>query len=282
MSKSSIWAKLKAKGFSDTACAAIMGNMQQESAFKPNNVEDRYHADTGKSDEYYTAAVDNGSYSRNDFMRDGGKAYGYGLCQWTFYSRKAGLYDFAKKRGVSIADEQMQIDWMMEEMHQSEYSSVYDTLMSGTSLKKMTEKFMCRFENPADQSECAINYRVGLAQAVYTEFAGTTPDDPSPDDPCPTPTPDPTPADPDTPDTPFWPFRGMKGGADDPGLCKGMVGCDVLALQAILTCQGYGCAADGIFGPITDEKVRQFQSDTEALSVDGIVGRNTWAALLTY
>lgn len=271
MSKSSIWARLKAKGFSDTACAAIMGNMQQESAFKPNNVEDRYHADTGKSDEYYTAAVDNGSYSRNDFMRDGGKAYGYGLCQWTFYSRKAGLYDFAKKRGVSIADEQMQIDWMMEEMHQSEYSSVYDTLMSGTSLKKMTEKFMCRFENPADQSEGAINYRVGLAQAVYTEFAGSTPDIPQAE-----------PGsmsgdaetgtgaqDPDTPTTPFWPPR---------MLCEGMVGADVVALQGLLLAHGYNVNASGVFANRTKAMVLAFQGEN-GLATDGIAGPMTFRAL---
>lgn len=261
MSKSSIWARLKAKGFSDTACAAIMGNMQQESAFKPNNVEDRYHADTGKSDEYYTAAVDNGSYSRNDFMRDGGKAYGYGLCQWTFYSRKAGLYDFAKKRGVSIADEQMQIDWMMEEMHQSEYSSVYDTLMSGTSLKKMTEKFMCRFENPADQSEGAINYRVGLAQAIYNEFAGTTPE--------PAPEPSPQPPEPDTPTTPFWPPR---------MLCEGMVGGDVAALQGLLLAHGCNAPLSGTFDNKTKAMTMAFQGEN-GLATDGIAGPLTFRAL---
>lgn len=36
---------------------------------------------------------------------------------------------------------------------------------------------------------------------------------------------------------------------------------------------------DGLFGPVTDQRVRQFQT-TEKLAVDGIVGKNTWAALL--
>lgn len=36
---------------------------------------------------------------------------------------------------------------------------------------------------------------------------------------------------------------------------------------------------DGIFGPKTEAAVRAFQSD-ENLTVDGIVGRNTWTALL--
>jgi N-acetylmuramoyl-L-alanine amidase len=36
--------------------------------------------------------------------------------------------------------------------------------------------------------------------------------------------------------------------------------------------------ADGIFGPITEEAVRRFQAG-KGLTVDGIVGRQTWAAL---
>lgn len=36
---------------------------------------------------------------------------------------------------------------------------------------------------------------------------------------------------------------------------------------------------DGLFGPKTDERIRQFQAD-ESLAVDGIVGTNTWTALL--
>jgi peptidoglycan hydrolase-like protein with peptidoglycan-binding domain len=38
-------------------------------------------------------------------------------------------------------------------------------------------------------------------------------------------------------------------------------------------------AVDGIFGPKTEAAVRAFQSD-ENLTVDGIVGRYTWTALL--
>ncbi|GAA2852166.1 hypothetical protein Acy02nite_36020 [Actinoplanes cyaneus] len=36
---------------------------------------------------------------------------------------------------------------------------------------------------------------------------------------------------------------------------------------------------DGLFGPKTDERVRQFQDDA-GLKADGIVGTNTWTALL--
>lgn len=262
MSKTTIWARLKEKGFSDTACAAIMGNMQQESAFRSNNVEDR----SGIPDETYTAQVDNGSYSRHQFLSD---AYGYGLCQWTYYTRKIALYDLAKSRGVSVADEQMQIDLLVQEL-QSDYMSVYDVLMSGASLYDMTAKFMRSFENPADQSAGAINYRVGLAQAIYQEFAGTVPDIPSGDGTEPSGGGD-EPEGPDTPATPFWPPR---------VICKGMVGSDVAALQALLIAHGYNCdGIDGDFGLKTNNMLMAYQAEN-GLAADGIAGRYTWGRLL--
>jgi peptidoglycan hydrolase-like protein with peptidoglycan-binding domain len=36
---------------------------------------------------------------------------------------------------------------------------------------------------------------------------------------------------------------------------------------------------DGLFGPATEQRVKQFQAD-EHLAVDGVVGKNTWTALL--
>ena len=55
----------------------------------------------------------------------------------------------------------------------------------------------------------------------------------------------------------------------------GRKGADVIALQKKLNLQ-----PDGIFGPLTDEAVREFQK-ANRLTVDGIVGANTWAKLGT-
>lgn len=54
---------------------------------------------------------------------------------------------------------------------------------------------------------------------------------------------------------------------------KGSRGEDVKTLQRRLN-----LIADGIFGKLTDEAVREFQK-SHGLSVDGIVGPKTWAAL---
>lgn len=250
MSKKSIWDRLGRFGFSDPARAAIMGNIGPESGYDPYNVEDRFKGD----DHAYVAAVDNGSYSLTDFMYDRGQYYGFGLCQWTFSTRKQGLYILAKGRGVSIADEDMQLDYMWQELQTPEFSDVLAVLRSDASLREMAEKFMVDFERPADKSQAAKNYRVGIAEKILNEFAGSQPAE--------------KPA--DTPDTPFWPPR---------TLCFGMVGADVRLLQSSLMCHGYdtkGCG--GTFDARTKNMTMAFQSENN-LDVDGIAGPKTFGAL---
>lgn len=58
----------------------------------------------------------------------------------------------------------------------------------------------------------------------------------------------------------------------------GSRGDQVRELQEILNQQGYGLTADGIFGAKTQAAVKDYQQKNN-LSVDGIVGNNTWEAL---
>lgn len=65
-----------------------------------------------------------------------------------------------------------------------------------------------------------------------------------------------------------------------PTLRLGSKGEQVKYLQAILNYYGYSLAIDGIFGKKTEDAVKKFQKSRH-LRVDGIVGPNTWNALLT-
>lgn len=57
------------------------------------------------------------------------------------------------------------------------------------------------------------------------------------------------------------------------------MGPDVQELQKMLSLIGYSMAPDGIFGKVTESVVKQFQL-SQGLSADGIVGPNTWSAIL--
>lgn len=58
----------------------------------------------------------------------------------------------------------------------------------------------------------------------------------------------------------------------------GSKGSDVTELQKLLNQNGYNLSADGIYGAKTQAAVKDYQQKN-GLSVDGIVGNNTWGAL---
>lgn len=290
MSEASIWAKLRAKGFSEKATAAIMGNMQGESGLIPYRVQGDFDWKSDlKPSKDYTAAVDSGRLTKNDFLFYGPGGGGYGLCQWTFWSRKEGLYDLAKSRGVSIGDEQVQIDWFYQEIQKAEYIykknnyeqyQVFKYLnMDGESLLDMTKAVMRGYEKPHDQSDAVAAQRAKWGQDIWDWNKGTTPDvDPEPN-PEPTPDPEPTPA-----PTPIYtctitsPI--LRKGDKDTGK-GGDKGVTVSMLQMGLKKNGISLGiwgVDGDFGSTTERAVKEFQSNCN-LMVDGIVGQDTWQVL---
>ena len=177
MSKKTIWEYLKAKGFSDTAAAAIMGNMEAESNCISCRLQGDFSTDYQKSREY-TAQVDNGGISREQFVYNGPGGGGYGLCQWTYWSRKAGLYDLAKSEGLSIGDEFIQVEWLARELWQDEFRSVFNTLQNSESIRECSDALIKKFFRPADQGDAVCVRRAKLGQSFYDEFASGQAEDP--------------------------------------------------------------------------------------------------------
>jgi peptidoglycan hydrolase-like protein with peptidoglycan-binding domain len=60
---------------------------------------------------------------------------------------------------------------------------------------------------------------------------------------------------------------------------RGNRGVDTLAVQYLLQARGVSATADGVFGSGTESAVRSFQS-SRGLAADGVVGPNTWGALV--
>ena len=161
-----IWSYLKGQGLTDAGTAGLMGNLYAESGLRPNNLQNSYEGKLGMTDTEYTERVDSGSYT--NFVRD---SAGYGLCQWTYWSRKANLHKFAKDAGKSIGDLEMQLAFLMQELS-SGYKAVLTTLKIATSVRAASDAVLLRFERPADQSEAAKSRRAGFGQKYFDKYAG--------------------------------------------------------------------------------------------------------------
>lgn len=166
MSESTIWNFLKQKGLSDCGAAGLMGNLYAESGLKSTNLQNSYEKKLGLSDEDYTAQIDAGIYQ--DFVHD---SAGYGLAQWTFWSRKQALLSFALSRRKSIGDLEMQLDFLWKELTES-YSSLVDLLRAATSVRAASDAVLVQFERPADQSETAKARRASYGQKYYDQYVG--------------------------------------------------------------------------------------------------------------
>ena len=255
MSVEIIWDKLRAKGFSEKATAAIMGNMMAESGLIPYRIQGDFGNGYQRSLEY-TAKVDKGEISREQFAYNGPGGGGYGLCQWTYFSRKLGLYDLAKKRDVSIGNQQLGIDWFYEEVQQGEYRRTWEALKSDSSIYDMVKVMLRNFEKPADQTESAVAQRTAMANQIYERCKGHP-----------------------TEQAPAPPSHG--GSADSCDITvrvlrKGDLGRDVFLLQTGLQDMGIDCGIpDGDFGDNTEMAVNELK-ETVGLPMDGVADADVW------
>jgi peptidoglycan hydrolase-like protein with peptidoglycan-binding domain len=68
--------------------------------------------------------------------------------------------------------------------------------------------------------------------------------------------------------------------SERPTMSRGSTGNCVYIVQKVLYLNGYrGTPLDGVFGPVTEQTVREYQ-ESAGINADGIVGPDTWAALI--
>ena len=160
-----IWNYLTAAGLTACGAAGLMGNLHAESGLVPTNLQNSCEKRLGYTDATYTAAVDSGAYT--NFAGDGA---GYGLCQWTYHTRKAALLAYAKAAGKSVGDLEMQLEFLLKELRES-YKLVHYVLVTATDVKTASNVVLLQFERPADQSETAKSRRAKLGQEYFDMFA---------------------------------------------------------------------------------------------------------------
>lgn len=134
--QATVWNFFKAKGLSDTAISAIMGNMQQESNFNSKAVNS-----IGAS----------------------------GLVQW-LGGRKTNLVNYSKSKGTDWTDVQTQLEFMWQELNGAESKSLKVLQQQGLSVSEMTKQFENAYERSGNS---AIAKRQTYANNIYNQFAGS-------------------------------------------------------------------------------------------------------------
>lgn len=163
-------------GLTPEGACGLMGNQFPESmGFLANKLEllcMKRYKEKGKiyTDISYTQAVDSGKISRAEFLSPMGKHYGYGLSQWTTSDRKAGLYDRAKKKGVSIADEDLQIEYVLWEL-KNRFPKVLQKLKTTKSVQEASDYVLQYYEQPNGWQRMKKT-RASYGQTYYKELAG--------------------------------------------------------------------------------------------------------------
>lgn len=142
-----IWNFLMVHIDNEYGVAGLMGNLYAESALRSNNLQQSYETKLGYNDTTYTAAVDNGSY--DNFVKD---AAGYGLAQWTYWSRKQDMLEFHQSKKKSIGDLKTQLEFLVKELSES-YKGVWSDLKNATSILAASNSVLLNFERPANQGE---------------------------------------------------------------------------------------------------------------------------------
>lgn len=179
-----IWNYLYSQFNNAYGVAGLMGNLYAESGLYPFRLQGDYDSEHFYPVSHeYSADVNDGTISESTFVNDG---KGYGLAQWTYYSRKQELYNFTKGQGYGIDNLERQLEFLVLEIVR-DYPDVKTVLLNATSVREASNKVLHDYENPADQSEAVEIQRANYGIDIYNTYSGQPPLPPIPPIP-PTPT----------------------------------------------------------------------------------------------
>lgn len=254
-------------GMTAAGAAGVLKNVEAEGVWDSGNLEDSFNRRYGISDAQYVREVDAG---QRDFI-DG---MGFGLIQWTFWSRKRDLLAFARARGVSIADFNMQVAFLIQEMRK-DFSTVWNLCCSSNDPAKCCHDICRYYENP-DDAENEANRRAADVGKWYSFVQAALSSGLTVQAPMTETTEGAAAAEPELdedgiPIEKTWPPRTIDSH------CSGWP--EVWLLQAILKCRGYNTLIDGIWGSALTDKFKQFQQE-HGLDPDAVAGPMSWAELM--
>ena len=255
MSQLSILTALVRGGMTPIAACAMGGNMMCESNMQADIAQ---RGMTTLTDAQYTAAADSGTI---DFALD---AVGYGLCQWTYFSRKQRLLEYARSVGTSVGDEGTQVNFCLAELR-GEYPALWEYLKAAQDLYGAAARICKEYERPAVNN---IADRANAGNALYMQYGSrldaiAAGDAERAEDGG---------EDPSVSHADSSPFRGANG-LSLPTVRTGDKTPEAEYLAALLDSLGYDVLWDGLRACLID-----YQSKT-GLTVDGVCGEKTWTKI---
>lgn len=152
-----------AQGLSNEQAAGLMGNLYQESGFKPDLEE-------GPD-----------SYAKHNV-----RPVGYGIVQWTG-ERRLALEAAAKKKGVPVSDLGFQLAYMIQEaqspplvnfknlytrFNASEKDNVWDVMKKQKTIEDALVFWHDGFERSGDTPEAVISVRGKYAKEAFEKYSG--------------------------------------------------------------------------------------------------------------
>ena len=167
MTVKEIYDWLKNCGLTDAGVSGLLGNIKAESGIRSNNLQNGFETKLGLTDKQYTDMVNNGTYNKTQFVND---KIGYGLCQWTYWSRKLGLYEFAESINHKIDSTEMQLKYLMQELN-TRYKSVLQVLKTNNNLRTCSDTVLTQFEKPQDQSDKVMDKRYEYSKEIYDTYS---------------------------------------------------------------------------------------------------------------
>ena len=245
-----IYNAFRRSGLTEAAALGFLGNWACESGNEPFRVQGDFSPYRTAS-KAYVAGITSGSISRDKFAHD---QKGFGLAQWTYFSRKYALYDFWKASGKALDSAEMQTDFTMKELRES-YAALLDFLKSTNDVFTACSRICREYERPAVNN---IDARFQAANRIKYEIDLDGGDTPEPE-----PEPEPELIKPDKLE-----LRTIDRN------CNGFP--EVYLVQALLLNRGYDVPVNGIY---PTEAVTVFQRHHN-LNADGVCGPMTWAALM--
>ena len=246
-----IYNRLRKHGITVAGALGVLGNFDCESNCEPFRMQGDFSPYRTNS-HVYVQTVTNGTKSKDTFSRDG---VGFGIYQLTYWTRKAGYYDFWKASGKNLDDAALQVDYAVKEMEE-DYPQLLAFLKSTGDIFTATSRVCREFERPAVNN---IDARYAAAKRIQYEIdldgGGEDPD------------PEPVPA------THELVLRTIDKNCED--------FLEYTLMEILLGMRNYMIAdVDNIVS--TDSvwnALKQFQKDS-GLEPDGVCGKMTWNALL--